>query len=609
MRSIYYTILFIFFCSTVFAKSERFRCIIRDEPATSICIGWDQVSGGNPQLYYGPDDNGGNAKQYPLSALPQKTAHFKGMHNHFVRLSNLKPNTVYYFVVIDSDGTSKRYSFRTLPDDSEARLSIITGGDSRNQRDARVNANKIVAKVRPHFVLFDGDMTDRDTNEEWKEWLDDWTQTFGSDGRITAIVPARGNHEFSNSTLIELFDIKHPDLYYGLTFARGLLRVYTLNSLIPAAGMQREWLERDLSQNQHIAWRFAQYHLPMRPHTKRKPENEEQRKHWAPLFERFKVQLAIECDIHLAKYTYPIVSSNQRGNIEGFVRDDANGVTYIGEGGWGAPLRENNDNKAWTRASGSFNQVQWLFVDLEKVEIRTIKTDNAGQVASLAEQDRFKMPANIDLWKPDGLEVLSMFNKQKDSFKPLPKQILTEIKIPKAAALADGSIELTWQTIYEEKGMHYRIQYSTNKLYWKTIAEAEGVGANVTKPNEYVFNDPSGRRNGKVYYRIIALDAAGAERHKAEVEARSLSIDNDMETIKVSLSTGLLKTTIDLALDATTLIEIYDTERKVVFVQKMPLKTGKQQLSLNVRHLKTGQHLLEITQGAQTLRRNLLITN
>jgi hypothetical protein len=41
----------------------------------------------------------------------------------------------------------------------------------------------------------------------------------------------------------------------------------------------------------------------------------------------------------------------------------------------------------------------------------------------------------------------------------------------------------------------------------------------------------------------------------------------------------------------------------------MPLKTGKQQLSLNVRHLKTGQYLLEITQGAQTLRRNLLITN
>jgi hypothetical protein len=202
-----------------------------------------------------------------------------------------------------------------------------------------------------------------------------------------------------------------------------------------------------------------------------------------------------------------------------------------------------------------------------------------------------------------------MFNKNKDNFKPLPKQILTEIKTPKAEALPDGSVELTWQTIYEEKGMHYRIQYSTNKLYWKTIAEAEGVGANVTKPNEYAFNDPPGRRTGKVYYRIIALDAAGAERHKAEVETRSLSIDNDMETIKVSLSTGLLKTTIDLALDATTLIEIYDTERKVVFVQKMPLKTGKQQLSLNVRHLKTGQYLLEITQGAQTLRRNLLITN
>ncbi len=607
MRTLYSLfLLFLLSISWLQAKTGRYRCILRDDPATTITIGWDQLSGNNPVVYYGAVDYGENITAYPHQAYPKRSIQAKGMHNHFARLTKLRPNTVYYFVIADSEGKSRRFSFRTLPDDHNARLSIVAGGDSRNFKMARLNANRIVAKLRPHFVMFSGDMTGGDTDKEWKEWFDDWQSTISADGRITAILPARGNHEYSNSTITNMFDVAHPDIYYGITFARGLLRVYTLNSLMATSGEQRNWLEQDLRTHQHIAWRFAQYHHAMRPHTKRKAEQEALRKYWAPLFERYKLQLALECDSHVSKYTWPIRASKARGHDEGFIRDDANGVVYIGEGGWGAPLRKNNDDKNWTRASGQLNQVKWIFFDLGKVEIRTVRTDNANSVGALEDANRFEMPNDISLWEPNGLDKIVIFNPNKNKFKALPKKILTEITLAKAETVNNNEVDIYWATIYEEKGMRYRLQYSSNKLYWKTIATLDGLGSNRTKPNEYLFSDkPGDRRTGKVYYRITALDAENNERFKEEIEIRSLSSYSDMETFRVGINTGILNIDLELLERERVAFEIYDINRNRVFIQNTQLSAGQHRIPLNIRHLQRGHYLLEISYGQQLLRKSI----
>ena len=123
------------------------------------------------------------------------------MENRFSRLENLIPNTIYYFVIVDSEGTSREYSFETLPNDSRERISIIAGGDSRNYRDARQKANKMVAKLHPHLVMFGGDMTGGDNADQWIKWMNDWQLSISEQGRLTPIVTARGNHEYSNKTL------------------------------------------------------------------------------------------------------------------------------------------------------------------------------------------------------------------------------------------------------------------------------------------------------------------------------------------------------------------------------------------------------------------------
>ncbi|MEZ4984284.1 MAG: fibronectin type III domain-containing protein [Saprospiraceae bacterium] len=62
-----------------------------------------------------------------LQAKPSWAVH-KAMNNVFVRLTGLRPNTVYHFVVQDKmNATSKRYTFRTAPDklrESGCQLSL-----------------------------------------------------------------------------------------------------------------------------------------------------------------------------------------------------------------------------------------------------------------------------------------------------------------------------------------------------------------------------------------------------------------------------------------------------------------------------------------------------
>lgn len=590
----------------LFATTDKYRCIIRDEPSTTMTIGWNQVSGSEAVVCYGTVDYGREAARYPFRMHPQRTTHAKGMHNHYTRLANLKPNTVYYFVIQDSDGTSQRFSFKTMPDDHNTRLSIIAGGDSRNHRTARLAANKLVAKVRPDFVLFGGDMTGGDTEREWKEWMDDWQQTTAPDGRMSPIVPARGNHEFSNQSIVDMFDVRSADVYYALTFARGLLRVYTLNSMMPSSGEQRDWLEQDLASNQDVAWRIAQYHHPMRPHTSRKGEHEYLRRLWAPLFAQYGVKLAVECDSHVAKVTESIRTSNEPGNDEGFVRDDVRGTYFVGEGGWGAPLREADDSKSWTMGAGSFNQVNWILLDLNKMEVRTVKTDNINEVQSLTEQTRFTMPAGIDLWNFNPQACLTVPNAQSVAFVPRESQNLMELGTLEALVQSD-KVRLNWQATNEMPNTRFKIQVSNNKITWRTVGILSMQQGRNDQANKYVYTDALASKGGKLFYRISIVDALGHEKMKRDIEVRVVG-NEKMETLTASLTSGQLNVDIDLPADAKVLIEMFDIHRKRVFIQEFPYKRGRHNVPINVKHLLEGYYLLEISHNEQLIRKNVRIT-
>lgn len=407
----------------VFGEADSYRLSWRSNPATSVVIAWNQVSGTDPEVCYDTEDHDRKAIAYRYRKTPDRVVDYREMSNHFVRLENLKPDTAYYFTICDSEGTGRRLWFRTAPATARP-FTFITGGDSRTNPEPRREGNKLVAKLRPLFVLFGGDYTGSGKPEQWREWFNDWQLTISEDGRIYPLIATHGNHENADLQMMDkLFDTPNTNQYYSLSIAGDLMRIWVLNSELEAKDrgkvpLQQEWIETDLPRYPDVKWKVAAYHRPMRPHTAGKAEGQSRIAAWAQLFYDNGVDLVVESDTHMVKRSYPVRPFDGTGSYESFIRDDANGMVFIGEGSWGAPIRPTNDDKPWTMASESFHQYKWIQVHPAEMLIRTVKFQNTDDVVPLTEKNLFDEPENMVFWEPESGKVLRLpFDAKHPSYR------------------------------------------------------------------------------------------------------------------------------------------------------------------------------------------------
>lgn len=400
--------------SLVDAASDKFRVVWQENPDSEAKVIWDQVSGSAPIIHFGKLDHGQNAASYERSQTPESEVLYKGMANNYATLTGLEADTNYYFVVQDSEGVSSRYYFRTAPDTKKP-FKFIQGGDSRNNRSVRQDGNLLVAKLRPLFVSFGGDMINSGSDVEWQNWLDDWQVSFASDGRIFPIVPIRGNHETADD-MPKVFGINNSAAYYKMNVADNLFSLYLLNSEIDTNGAQKSWLSADLEANSGlVTFLSASYHKPMRPHVSSKSEGDAVYDSWSQLFYDYKFDLLAENDSHCVKRTVRVKPSIEVGSDEGFIAAD-DGFVLIGEGGWGAPLRSADDTKNWTLDSGSFNSFDLVNVYLDKMEVRTIHLGGATATGSLTELDDVsQLPAGLNVWQAAGGAVMQVNSRDRVS--------------------------------------------------------------------------------------------------------------------------------------------------------------------------------------------------
>ncbi len=573
---------------TSMASVQRFRCIITADPSTTMTVGFEQYDGtffdpfddeGTPTLYFDTTPHGGDASQYAFSQGSDRVIDFKGMDNNFVRLTGLSPNTRYYFIVQDDQETSPVYFFETLPNDPSERLSIIAGGDSRDipvldDDIGRQNANRLVAKLRAHCVLFGGDMTLTDDAtspvdiDEWPEWFDDWQLSIATDGRITPLIPARGNHELGNNSIYDLFDVPNPNIYYSIEIGGGLLQTITLNSEISRLGDQLTWLDNTLA-NTCATWKVVQYHRPTRPHESDKDEQDDQADHWSPLFEQHGVQLVIESDAHLCKYTQPLRRTDDAGNTEGFIRDDENGVVYIGEGGWGAELRDVDDAKDWTMASGSFNQFKWLFIDQNGIEIRTVNTDNADNVTPKTDADsKFSMPNNINIWNPTVTSAPSGLASYNGGVLTLNNPTTSSVNLGNDFSFLAGT------TTTLDAGSGY------DSYLWSTGATSQTIS--VGAPGTYQVTVTN---NG-----CTASDEIMIETFTTGVE----ELDKDVFQFSVSPNPtdGIIVAQIIAEEFANMQLTLLNAEGKKVLAKNIRINSGVNQEEISLNHLSNGIYFI-----------------
>jgi len=610
--------------TSIFAKTDRYRCMWREDPSTTMVIGWQQISGVNPMVYCDVVDYKMDALKYSIKKAPDRAVNSKGMNTCFVRLTGLKPNTNYYFIIKDSESTSRRFFFKTAPSSAE-RMSIIAGGDSRNQRSACQSANKMVSKLRAMCVLFGGDMTSLDSPEEWQTWLTDWQLTTASDGRMTPIVVSRGNHEQSNLSLYELFDFPNPELYGAITFGGNLLRVYTLNSLIAPGGEQKKWLESDLMNNQQMNWRIANYHYPMVSASKQKPVQVEQILNWATLFRKYRVQLGIESDAHLAKATFPIRPSKEAGSMSHFIRDDVQGTVYIGEGCWGAPLRAVDNTTSWMRKTGSFNHFNWLWIDKDKIEVRTVKTDNADLVGE--SKDPFVEPDGINIWKdeenqqeedkivilnkPSNVEIIS--KKETVESENKNTTVSAEFDILEFSTTLNGpNVDIKWKTKNEQTGINYQLQISTDGTFFKTVAEVDGkVGGRNVEGNYQYSDDESPLPKGE--YAVYRLKYVLPDGQSYYCDPFNDNLDPKLwerfSRIVTDATTGnLVKYKYSLDNNANLFVRVINPALGIVYKETVPNHPqGDYLKSINFATLPKGRFLLIVRANRKVILRQMII--
>ncbi len=418
--------LFTGIISKSFADTRYYRASFRDDPSTTIVIGWSpDGTSDNAKIYYGKDDYSTAWDMYPSNHGIDRTTNHQGITSHFARLTGLEPNTVYYFVIKDDQGNSQRMSFKTLPDDPNEPITFISGGDTRTGvpvveyeadqcRPRRKMGNRLAAKIRPDFIAFSGDfILTNGSDSQWADWWADWNLHIGSNatkGRVLPLLPVYGNHE-ENDDLYKFFDIPNSSNYYALNMGGGLMRFYGLNTDLECGSTQLNWFEDDLQtysgSGNEPYWKVVQYHIPIAPHGEYSVQNS-LIDCWTTNFETYGIRLAMEGHTHVMKITNPVVPGSGAGSDSGFIQDDDNGCVYLGEGSWGAPMRElytSAGGKAynWTYAQGRFPGFSIVTVQKPNIEIRTIEFNDPDDVSEVQEEDPSgTLPDGLVYWDMTG---------------------------------------------------------------------------------------------------------------------------------------------------------------------------------------------------------------
>ena len=251
----------------------------------------------------------------------------------------------------------------------------------------------MVAKIRPSFVFFGGDLTDDNASYQMAEWLSDWELSYSEDkinGQTYKYIPALlvnvGNHEDNRMTFVcTVFGAEkdrdgkcsNRDTYGAFNVNGSQLRIYNLNSQLRDFAAehtaQTNWLVKDLAtEGLKTDWRIGGYHVPALPRTSHKDPLTPAMYKWGRHFYDYKMNVVFESDSHLLKVTAPVKNADSGG--ADYTEVEA-GTVYLGEGAWGAPLRPADIEASWLKDLYEGYNFQVLQFVGDKLHVRSILFD------------------------------------------------------------------------------------------------------------------------------------------------------------------------------------------------------------------------------------------
>jgi len=292
----------------------------QEDPAHAIGINWrssPKSKVGYIEIIPAEDDPNfrKKAKRLPAkrSLVDTSGASEDGFESAFyeVVVTDLNPNTLYAYRVANDSFKSEWHQFKTQPETTGS-LSFLYVGDAQNyilELWSRVIRTAFKTAPEADFFIHAGDLVnDAHDESQWNEW-------FAAGGFIHSQIPTiavPGNHEYRGLDKESPRENKALSLQWKAQFSfpnngpEGLketcyyvdypnLRVIALNSN-EAIELQAEWLKKVLANNPK-KWTVVTYHHPVFSASGGR-DNPELRQHWQPLFEQYKVDLALQGHDH-----------------------------------------------------------------------------------------------------------------------------------------------------------------------------------------------------------------------------------------------------------------------------------------------------------------------
>jgi hypothetical protein len=311
------------------------------DPTTTMTIQWvgSENDGLERPIWYRAEDS-----DIWLSA-PHTARPFPMTQRWLFRseLTGLKPDTDYLFHVgLDSP----RERFRTMPAKNTNSITFVSGGDA-GIVEAAVQTNKLAAAQRPQFVVLGGDLAYENGMSPgvFLQFLKNYSRDVRDERqRLIPMLGCIGNHEVQGGYnqprtkapfFYSIFDGLYPEKGFASLDFGDYMSLVLLDTghTTPIAGEQTDWLEKTLKERELCPNVFAFNHVPAYPsHRDMGSDGENEtgtgagnRKHWCPLFERYKVDAVFEHHDHTFKRSHRL----QDGMIH------PNGVLYLGDGSWG----------------------------------------------------------------------------------------------------------------------------------------------------------------------------------------------------------------------------------------------------------------------------------
>ncbi|MGQ9722039.1 MAG: metallophosphoesterase [Candidatus Jordarchaeum sp.] len=278
--------------------------------------------GGNPSLY-----------TYSASGFNYTYAGASG-YIHEVELTNLTPDTRYYFICGGPGNYSAERSFRTAPN-STSEFKFVAGGDSRSDPASRTLVSQAMSHFNPSFVMHSGDMVENGWSQsQWDSWFSDVNDNWiGDNGLTIPIIPCLGNHEKNATNYYEQFALPENEQWYYLDWGPNL-RIIVLNSEArdQIATDQADWLNTTLSSTPENTWKIVIFHRNVY-YSGYHYNDTDIIDNWVPIFDQYHVDIVIQGHTHHYHRTKPMYNNSIASSYQ-------EGTMYLTSGGWGVPTHD-----------------------------------------------------------------------------------------------------------------------------------------------------------------------------------------------------------------------------------------------------------------------------